>query len=132
MPSSKSNSSTVTAFVEAFNAADLPAMANCLAEDLVAEVTQSDGSTRQTQGCEPYMALIEKLDIPTVRPTLKITQIADVNAEQVLVMLEVRASRKGRQLHNFAAYLMTLRDHQIGRIWMVEALPAESDNFWSR
>ena len=107
-------------------------MANCLAEDLVAEVTQSDGSTRQTQGRETYMALIEKLDIPTVRPTLKITQIADVNAEQVLVMLEVRASRNGRQLHNFAAYLMTLRDHQIGRIWMVEALPAESEFFWSR
>ena len=85
-------------------------------------VTQSDGSTKQTNGRETYMALIGKLDIPTVRPTLTITQIADVNAEQVLVMIEVRASRKGRQLHNFAAYLMTLRNQQIARIWMVEGL----------
>ena len=126
-----SDISVVETFVAAFNSADLPAMANCLAEDLIADVTQSDGSTRQIRGRKAYMDLIEQLDIPTVQPRLIITQIAGVNAEQVMVMIEVRASRKGRKLHNFAAYLITVRDREMLRIWMVEALPAESDEFWS-
>lgn len=90
MPTRQTNISIIRAFVDAFNAADLPAMASYLA------------------------------------------QVADVNAEQVMMMVEVRAARKGRELHNFAAYLMTLRDKRIERIWMVEALPAESEEFWSR
>ena len=131
MATQRTNISVVEAFVGAFNAADLPAMAACLAEDLMAEVTQKDGSTRQAAGRDAYMALIERLNIPVVRPSLAITQIADVNADQVLVMVEVRAARKGRRLHNFSAFLMTVRNGQIERIWMVEALPAESDAFWS-
>ncbi|WP_422383851.1 nuclear transport factor 2 family protein [Roseibium album] len=132
MPTRQTNISIIRAFVDAFNAADLPAMASYLAQDLVADVTQSDGSTKQSNGRETFMGLLEKLDIPTVRPRLTITQVADVNAEQVMMMVEVRAARKGRELHNFAAYLMTLRDQRIERIWMVEALPAESEEFWSR
>lgn len=131
MATQRTNISVVRFFMDAFNAADLPAMADWLAEDLVAEVTQKDGSTRQTRGRGAYMALIEQLDIPAVRPAVTITQIADVNAGQVLMMIEIRAARKGRRLHNFAAFLMTVADEQIQRIWMVEALPAESDAFWS-
>lgn len=125
------NSRVVRTFVDAFNAADLETMASCLAEILVAEVTQRDGSTKQVEGREACMSLIALLDIATVKPRLTITQIADVNENQVLVMIEVKAARKGRQLHNFAAYLMTIRGQQIERIWMVEALPEESDTFWS-
>jgi len=131
MSTQPDNAATVRAFVDAFNAADLPAMAACLADGLVAEVTQKDGSTRQVAGGDAYMKLIEQLDIATVQPILTIPQIADVNENQVLVMIEVRAERKGRKLHNFAAYLMTIRERKIERIWMVEALPAESDAFWS-
>lgn len=128
---SQSNTEIVRSFIEAFNDGDLPAMAECLAEDLVADVTQSDGSTRQVNGRNAYMGLIEQLDIPTVRPKLSITQIAVINVEQVMLMIEVRASRKGRKLHNFAAYLITVQNQKMQQIWMVEALPAESDAFWS-
>ncbi|WP_422041395.1 nuclear transport factor 2 family protein [Roseibium sp.] len=126
-----SNTGVVRSFVDAFNAADHQTMASCLAVELVAEVTQRDGSTKQVKSRDAYMNLIAQLDIGTVRPTLTITQIADVNKDQVLAMFEVRAVRKGRKLHNFAAYLMTIRGQQINRIWMVEALPEESDTFWS-
>lgn len=131
MPIKTSNTRIVRTFVDAFNAADLEAMASCLGERLVAEVTQKDGGTRQVEGRDAYMGLIAKLDIGTVQPKLTITQIADVTDDQVLVMIEVKAVRKGRQLHNFAAYLMTIQDLKIERIWMVEALPEESDTFWS-
>jgi len=126
-----SNTRVVGTFIDAFNAADLETMASCLAETLVAEVTQRDGSTTQVEGRDSYMNLIAQLDIGTVQPKLTITQIADVNDDKVLVMIEVKAVRKERRLHNFAAYLMTIRDLKIARIWMVEALPEESDTFWS-
>ncbi|MEM9152507.1 MAG: hypothetical protein AAGB19_18905, partial [Cyanobacteria bacterium P01_F01_bin.3] len=70
--------------------------------------------------------------LPAVRPSIKATQIAPVADDQVLVMLEIKAARKGHTLHNFAAFLMTVVDGSITRIWMVEALPAESDRFWKR
>ncbi|MEM8656809.1 MAG: nuclear transport factor 2 family protein [Pseudomonadota bacterium] len=120
----------VRRFVEAFDTADLGTIAECLGENLVAEVTQKDASTIELHGRAAYMANVEALDIPTVRPRVWITQIAKVSADQVLFMVEGRITRKGRKLHNHAAYLMTITGGQIQRIWMVEALPAESDAFW--
>ena len=117
-------------FVEAFDVADRDRIAACLAVDLVAEVTQPDGSTAQVDGRDGYMASIDALDIAKVRPSIKATQIAPVSSDQVMVMVEIRAKRKGRTLHNFAAFLMSVNEGRITRIWMVEALPAESDAFW--
>ena len=34
------------------------------------------------------------------------------------------------ELHNHAAHLLFIRSGQIGEGWMVEALPAETDEFW--
>lgn len=124
-------SAVVASFIEAFDAADRDRIAAYLAEDLKAEVTQSDGSTALVNGREGYMASIDALDIATVQPSIKATQIAPISSDQAMVMIEVRAKRKGRTLHNFAAFLMTVKGGQITRIWMVEALPAESDAFWN-
>ena len=120
----------VQSFINAFDAADLDGIAGCLSENLVAEVPQKDDSTIELHGRAAYMANIEALDIPTIRPSAKVTQIARVGLDQVLVMVEIRAKRKGRVLHNHAAYLMTVAEGRIARIWMVEALPEESDSFW--
>ncbi|MEM7442774.1 MAG: nuclear transport factor 2 family protein [Pseudomonadota bacterium] len=120
----------VRRFVEAFDAADLEAIAACLGENVVAEVTQRDASTIELHGRAAYMANVEALDIPAVRPRVWITQIARVSDTQVLFMVEGKIERKGRKLHNHAAYLMTIADDRIQRIWMVEALPEESDTFW--
>ncbi|MEM8580223.1 MAG: nuclear transport factor 2 family protein [Pseudomonadota bacterium] len=123
-------SAVAKSFVEAFDTADRDRIAESLSVDLVAEVTQPDGSTAQIHGRDEYMASIDNLDIATVRPSIKATQIAPVSSDQVMVMVEVRAKRKGRRLHNFAAFLLSVSAGQITRIWMVEALPAESDAFW--
>ena len=44
-------------------------------------------------------------------------------------MVEIYAERKERTLHNFAAFLAVGAD-QLRELWMVEALPAYSDEFW--
>jgi hypothetical protein len=47
-------------------------------------------------------------------------------------MVEIRAERLGRSLHNFAAILVRLSDERkMIEYRMVEALPLESDRFWS-
>ena len=46
-------------------------------------------------------------------------------------MVVVHAERGGRSLHNFSGQLATVRDGLITELWMVDALPAESDRFWS-
>lgn len=121
----------VRRFVEAIDHADRETMAACLADDLVAGVTQPDASTRDVHGRDAYLAAIDALNLPEVRPSIKAIQMAEVAADQVLVMIEIKAERKGRTLHNFAGYLIRVRNGLIERIWMVEALPAESDAFWN-
>ena len=46
-------------------------------------------------------------------------------------MVEIRAERGGRTLHNFAALLLRVADGRISEWWMADAKPAESDAFWS-
>jgi hypothetical protein len=38
---------------------------------------------------------------------------------------------EGRALHNHAAHCLLVRDGRVAEWWMVEALPAESEAFWS-
>jgi hypothetical protein len=47
-------------------------------------------------------------------------------------MVEIRAGRGGRELHNFGAFLSRIDgEGRIVDLWMVDALPAYSDEFWS-
>lgn len=123
-------STIVRRFIDALNNADLAGASEFLAQDVVADITQADASTAQLTGREAYMAAIEALDLPAVRPTIKAIQIVEVSGNQAMAMVEIKAQRKGRRLHNFTAQLMTIADGLIHRIWMVDALPAESDFFW--
>ena len=118
-------------FFDGFNNADLGVIARCLSENLGASVTQRDGSSREVRGRAAYMASVAALDLPTVRPRAWITQLLRVADDQVLVMVEIKAERKGRTLHNHAAFLMTIAGGEIQRMDMVEALPEESDTFWN-
>lgn len=45
-------------------------------------------------------------------------------------MVEIGAERKGRSLHNYAAFLIDVKDGKIEATRMVEALPAYSVAFW--
>jgi len=61
-----------------------------------------------------------------------VTQAVSVSRARVLAMVEIRATRKGRELHNHAGFLARFDDDgHIDELWMVDALPAYSDEFWS-
>ena len=60
------------------------------------------------------------------------TQVVSVSPSQVLAMVEIKASRKGRTLHDHAGFLARFdADGRVDELWMVDALPAYSDEFWS-
>ena len=122
---------TVSGFIEAFGRADYKTMAALLAPDVESYVTTPDGGVKRLDGRDAYMRNIEAFDYARVRPSADITQILTVKPGQVMVMVEIKAERKGRKLHNFAAFLMDVQEGQISAMRMVEALPAYSDEFWN-
>ena len=71
------------------------------------------------------------MDLPTASFSIEVTQSVSVRPELAMVMVEVHAARRGRTLHNHAAHSLFVRDARVHEWWMVEALPAESDAFWS-
>lgn len=120
----------VVGFVEAFGRADLDGMRARLADDFVGHVTTADGGTREA-GPDEYVAAVAAMDVPTANLRLAVPNVVEVEPGRVLVMVEVHAARGGRTLHNFSGQLLTVRDGRITELWMVDALPEESDRFWS-
>lgn len=119
-------------FLDAFSAADFPAMRKLLAPDLVAWVTDAEGAMGRVEGRGRYLARIEAMDLPAARFSVELTQApVPVGPDLVMLMVEVHAERGGRQLHNFAAHLLRIDGGQIAEWWMVDAKPAESDAFWA-
>jgi ketosteroid isomerase-like protein len=118
--------------LEAFSAADIDGMRALLAEDVVAYVTNAEGGVDEVQGREAYLSAVEAMDLPSARFSVELTQQpVTVGSDQVLVMVEIRARRGGRSLHNFAAHLVRIAGGRITEWRMVDAKPAESDAFWS-
>jgi ketosteroid isomerase-like protein len=116
-------------FVEAFAAADVDAMRSLLAADVTAYITNAEGGVDRVDGREGYISRVP--DAGSAQLSIDVTQAVTVAPGQVLTMVEIRAVRGGKTLHNFAAFLTRVRDERITEIWMVEALPAYSDEFWS-
>jgi ketosteroid isomerase-like protein len=123
---------TVQTLLDAFNAADFERMRSLLADDLRAYVTNSAGGVDEVSGASQYLDRVAAMDLPSAQFTVSTTQLVSVRPDLVMVMVEVHAARRGRTLHNHAAHLMFVRDGKVAEWWMVEALPAESDTFWSQ
>ena len=115
--------------IEAFDAGDTDAMASRLARDVVAYVANADGGSDRVDGLDAYLARMP--DVSGAEYEVTVTQAVSPTEGQVLAMVEVKAARDGRTLHNHAAFLATVRDGVIAEMWMVDALPAYSDEFWS-
>jgi ketosteroid isomerase-like protein len=114
---------------EAYADGDLAAFRGLLADDLTAYVTNADAGVDEVRGVEAY---IERLpDLHAAGGRLRVTQVLPVDDERVMTMVEIRAERGGRQLHNYAAFLAQVSDGMVTKLWMVDALPAYSDEFWS-
>ena len=114
---------------ECYAEGDLDGFRGLLADDLVAYITNADAGVDEVRGADAYMARLP--DVRAVGGELRITQILPVDDERVMTMVEIRAERGGRQLHNFAAFLAEVQAGRVSRLWMIDALPAYSDEFWS-
>lgn len=116
-------------FFGAYGDGDLETVGSLLAEDAVVHVTNAEGGVDRIEGRESAMARLP--DLTGAEWSTAVTQVVVVDAERVLTMIEVKAERKGRELHNFAAFLARVPDARITDLWMVEARPAYSAEFWS-
>ena len=114
---------------EAYAGGDRDTIRSLLADDLTAYVTNADAGVDELRGVETYMERLP--DLHAAGGRLRVTQVLPVDAERVMTMVEIRAERGGRQLHNFAAFLAQVSDDRVTKLWMVDALPAYSDEFWS-
>lgn len=121
---------TVRRFIESFGAYDLERMAACLAPDVMSFITNATGGITPVNGRDAFVQSIDAMDIATVKPSVGITQLVSISENQVMVMVEIKAERKGRSLHNFSAFLIDVENALMTRLYMVEALPAYSDAFW--
>ena len=116
-------------FFDAYAAGDLDAVRAALADDLVSYVTNADGGADAVHGADAYMARLPGLR--AAGGTIAVTQALEVDDRRVLAMVEIRAERDGRALHNHAGFLLELGGSSISRMWMVDALPEYSAEFWS-
>jgi hypothetical protein len=87
---------------------------------------------QRVEGRDGYLARIAAMDLPGARFSVELTQApVEVDGDKVLLMVEVHAERGGRNLHNFAGHLLRIDGERIAEWWMVDAKPAESDEFWA-
>ncbi len=128
--SSPTPSHVATELIDAFAVNDLEGMRALMADDLRAYVTNAEGGV-DPRTADEYVDGVRSMDVPTANLRLDVTQVTEPRPDQVMIMVEVHAERNGRKLHNFAAHLITVADGRASEWWMVEALPAESDAFWS-
>jgi hypothetical protein len=116
-------------FLGAYARGDRDRAARFLDERLTAYVTNADAGVDVIRGRDRYMERVPDLD--SAGGSLTITQVAPVDGERVLAMVEIHADLGGKRLHNFAAFLVRAPAGAIAELWMVEARPAYSDEFWS-
>ena len=109
---------------------DREAAASLLAEDVVAYITNADAGVDTVTGREAYKARVP--DLRGAGGSAEITQVVRIDDERAMTMVEIRVpDRRGKSLHNHAAFLARIAGGEIAERWMVEALPAYSDEFWS-
>lgn len=113
----------------AYGEGDLETMRSLLAEDMIGWVTNAEGGVDRTEGRDAYMARLP--DLSEAQLKASVTQVLGIDEERVMTMIAIRAERKGKSLENFAAFLARVSGAQVAELWMVEAQPAYSDEFWS-
>jgi ketosteroid isomerase-like protein len=130
MPEPESPEGIARNLIQAFSDADTQRMSSLLTADLRAYITNRDGGVDETDA-EEYLRRMAAMDLPSAQLRLTITQMVTPRPDMVIAMVEVKAARRGKQLHNHAAHCLFFRGGRVAEWWMVEALPAESEAFWS-
>jgi hypothetical protein len=102
-----------------------------LADDVQARVTNAEGGEDVLTGVDAYLARVAGMDVGAAQLSITPGQVTAIAPGQVLVMVIVHAHREKRCLENYAAHLLRIEDGRIRQMWMVDAKPAESAEFWS-
>jgi ketosteroid isomerase-like protein len=108
---------------------DLETARSLMAEDAVSYVTNAEAGADRLVGRDAFVDRLPDLTDADLR--VGIIQVVAVDDERVLTMIEIRARRADATLHNFAAFLARVPDDLITELWMVDAKPAVSDEFWA-
>lgn len=127
--SAASSEQVARTLFEAYAAGDLATMRACLADDVIGWITNRDGGVDRTDGADAYLSRLP--DLSEAELEVGITQVLGIDDERAMVMVAIRATRHGKDLHNYAAFLARVVDERVVELWMVEAQPAYSDEFWS-
>ena len=101
------------------------------APDVRAFITNASGGTDLVEGSEALARRFPDFAAMADSFQATVTQTHEIDDRSVLFMVEIKAERLGRSLHNFAGILIRLTEGKMSEYRMVEALPAESDRFWS-
>ena len=116
-------------FFAAYGRGDLDSVREALTDDLTSYVTNAEGGADVVEGRDSYMERLP--DLRAAGGSIEVSQVLEVDEERALAMVEIRAERAGRTLHNHAAFLIGFSGGRIRNLWMVDALPAYSAEFWS-
>jgi len=108
---------------------DVEAARSLMAEDAFSYVTNADAGTDRLVGRDAFVDRLPDLTGADLR--VGIVQVVVVDDQRVLTMIEIRAQRDDATLHNFAAFLARVPGDLITELWMVDAKPAVSDEFWA-
>ena len=118
------------AFFQAYADGNREKAASLLAENVTAYITSADAGVDPVTSRDDYMARVP--DLQEAGGTATIIQVVGVDEQLAMTMVEIKVpDRKGKSLHNHAAFLAKVAGGEIAELWMVEALPSYSDEFWS-
>ncbi|MBV9359491.1 MAG: VOC family protein [Chloroflexi bacterium] len=118
-------------FIAAFARHDMDALRALLADDVRAHITNAEGGEDALTGADAYLARVAAMDIGAAQLTVTPGQVTTIAPGRVLAMVDVHAHRQQRCLENYAAHLLEIENGRISEMWMVDAKPAESADFWS-
>jgi ketosteroid isomerase-like protein len=113
----------------AYRDGELDTLRSLLADDLVSHITNADAGADRVEGSDAFMARLP--DTSEAELAVDVSQVLAIDDERAMTMVEIKAERRGKTLHNFAAFLTRVADGRIAELWMVDAKPAYSDEFWS-
>jgi ketosteroid isomerase-like protein len=114
---------------ESYAAGDIDAVRACMADDMVGWITNREGGVDRTDGADAYLSRLP--DLSEAELEARITQVLGIDDQRALTMVAIRATRRGMNLENYAAFLTRVVAGRVAEVWMVEAQPAYSDEFWS-
>ena len=122
----------VETFVAAMERSDMAAVAASFDPHVRAFITNAQGGTDLVEGSAALEQRFPDFAAMADSFTATLTQVAEIDEHTALAMVEIKAARLGRTLHNFAGILIRISDAgKMTEYRMVEALPEESDRFWS-